>query len=301
MTGVINNFGGFYSSWVYFNEARNCGATLHLPCVNRGDYKTSITGTDIYVGFVHVANLESQVGKAISEERKANGEFLGLEDFIVRTGTSLEQMIILIRIGAFRFTGKTKAQLLWETHLLLGKNAEPSKSSTRIVNRQSSIENSVVNLKSEIVNPVLFYTPPKTYKLPSLEQNAVEDVYDEVELLGFPVKHTYFDLLETTFRGEIMAKNMIGSLGKKVRMLGQLVTIKYVRTVKKEWMYFGTFIDITGYFFDTVHFPDSAKNYPFRGDGIYLVLGKIVEEFGFPSMEVQKMAKMLLKKDPRAG
>jgi DNA polymerase-3 subunit alpha len=44
-----------------------------------------------------------------------------------------------------------------------------------------------------------------------------------------------------------------------------------------------------------------VKNYPFRGDGIYLVLGKIVEEFGFPSMEVQKMAKMPMKKDPRAG
>jgi DNA polymerase-3 subunit alpha len=145
----------------------------------------------------------------------------------------------------------------------------------------------------------LFYTPPKTYELPSLEQSTVEDVYDEVELLGFPVKHTYFDLLETNFRGEIMAKDMIGSLGKTVRMLGQLVTIKYVRTIKQEWMHFGTFIDITGHFFDTVHFPDSVKNYPFRGDGIYLVLGKIVEEFGFPSMEVRKMAKMPLKKDPR--
>jgi DNA polymerase-3 subunit alpha len=318
MTGVINNFGGFYSSWVYFNEARNCGATLHLPCVNRGDYKTSITGTDIYIGFVHVANLESSVAKRIQEERKANGGYFGLEDFIVRTGTPLEQMIILIRIGSFRFTGKTKAQLLWEAHLLLGKNAESSSSVPRIIHRQSSIENHrsrITNLPSHIsyptshisyptsqtVNPLLFHTPVKSYELPTLEQNTVEDVYDEVELLGFPVKHTYFDLLETTFRGEILAKEMIGSLGKKVRMLGQLVTIKYVRTVKKEWMHFGTFIDNTGHFFDTVHFPDSVKNYPFRGDGIYLVLGKIVEEFGFPSMEVQKMAKMPLKKDPRAG
>jgi DNA polymerase-3 subunit alpha len=277
MTGVINNFGGFYSSWVYFNEARNCGATLHLPCVNRGEYKTSIAGTDIYVGFIHVANLENSVAKRISEERKTNGNYSGLEDFITRTRIPIEQLILLVRIGALRFTGKSKAQLLWESHLLLGK--KPSGTG----------------------QDPLFYTPPKTYELPSLEKNTVEDVYDEVELLGFPVKHTYFDLLETSFRGEIMAKDMIGSLGKKVRMLGQLVTIKYVRTVKKEWMHFGTFIDITGHFFDTVHFPDSVKNYPFRGDGIYLLLGKIVEEFGFPSMEVQKMAKMPLKKDPRAG
>jgi DNA polymerase-3 subunit alpha len=321
MTGVINNFGGFYSSWVYFNEARNWEATLHLPCVNRGDYKTSITGTDIYVGFIHVANLESQVGKAISEERKANGEYTGLENLIFRTGVPLEQLIILIRIGALRFTGKTKAQLLWESHLLLGKKTESSRSSGRTVKRQSSIENSfensrsndnwkteiensIENRKSEIVNhkdPVLFQTPVKNYQLPTLEPTTVEDVYDEVELLGFPVKHTYFDLLETTFRGELMAKDMMASLGRKVRMLGQLVTIKYVRTVKKEWMHFGTFIDSTGHFFDTVHFPDSVRNYPFRGDGIYLVLGKIVEEFGFPSMEVQKMAKMPLRKDPRAG
>jgi DNA polymerase-3 subunit alpha len=82
-------------------------------------------------------------------------------------------------------------------------------------------------------------------------------------------------------------------------MLGQLVTIKYVRTVNKEWMHFGTFIDVHGNFFDTVHFPKSVKEYPFRGDGIYLILGKIVEEFGFPAMEVEKMAKMPLKKDPR--
>jgi DNA polymerase-3 subunit alpha len=301
MTGVINNFGGFYSSWVYFNEARNCGATLHLPCVNRGDYKTSITGTDIYVGFIHVNNLENSVAKRISEERKVNGEYLGLEDFIRRTGTTLEQMIILIRIGAFRFTGKTKAQLLWESHLFLGKRSDFPKSAIRKVNSLATIENARVNVSSDFVNPALFYSPPKTYELPTLEPTTVEDVYDEVELLGFPVKHTYFDLLETSFRGEIMAKNMMDFLGKKVRMLGQLVTIKYVRTVKKEWMHFGTFIDITGHFFDTVHFPDSVKNYPFRGDGIYLVLGKIVEEFGFPSMEVQKMAKMPLKKDPRSG
>jgi DNA polymerase-3 subunit alpha len=57
-------------------------------------------------------------------------------------------------------------------------------------------------------------------------------------------------------------------------------------------MHFGTFIDLHGEFFDTVHFPPSLKSYPFRGDGIYLLLGKIVEEFGYPSLEVEKMAKM---------
>jgi DNA polymerase-3 subunit alpha len=89
-------------------------------------------------------------------------------------------------------------------------------------------------------------------------------------------------------------------IGKKVRILGRLVTIKWVPTVRKEVMNFGTFLDVDGEFFDTVHFPPSLKTYPFRGDGIYLIYGKIVHEFGFPSIEVEKMAKMSFKPNPQA-
>jgi DNA polymerase-3 subunit alpha len=64
-------------------------------------------------------------------------------------------------------------------------------------------------------------------------------------------------------------------------------------------MHFGCFLDVEGEFFDTVNFPDSLKKYPFRGHGIYLILGKVVEEFGFPSIEVHKMAKLPMKEDPR--
>ena len=96
-----------------------------------------------------------------------------------------------------------------------------------------------------------------------------------------------------------MAAQLMKSVGKRVRMLGQLITIKYVRTTKKEIMHFGTFVDATGEFFDTVHFPASLQQYPFKGDGIYLMLGTITQEFGHPSLEVEKMAKMPLKSDPR--
>lgn len=106
-------------------------------------------------------------------------------------------------------------------------------------------------------------------------------------------------MLQTSFRGEISARQLPVSTGKMVRMAGILVTIKYVRTVKNEIMHFATFIDNEGEFFDTVHFPDIARAFPFRGRGVYLLLGKVVEEFGFPSLEVAKMAKLPLKADPR--
>jgi DNA polymerase-3 subunit alpha len=60
-------------------------------------------------------------------------------------------------------------------------------------------------------------------------------------------------------------------------------------------MHFATFVDYEGNLFDTVHFPDSLKNYPFRGDGIYLMMGKVVDEFGYASLQVEKLAKLPLK------
>ena len=275
-TAVINNFGGFYRTWVYFNEAKRQGATIELPCVNHSRSETCIMGQTIYIGFVHVQNIEQNTIHQLLEERVQNGTFLSLTDFIGRVNCSKEQLILLIRLGAFRFCGKTKAELLWEAHMLINRPAL------------------VIQTRS------MFQPQERRYQLPIFEQLPLADAYDEIELLGFPVTLSPFDMLETNFRGEVFAKNMMKNVGRNVRMLGRLVTIKYVRTSRNETMHFGTFTDVQGEFFDTVHFPPSIKVYPFRGDGVYLILGRIVEEFGFPSLEVEKIAKMPLKPNPKA-
>lgn len=273
MTAVINNFGGFYQSPVYFNEARRYGANIELPCVNHSNYTTTISGRDIYIGFVHVQNLEYKLAQAVVAEREAGGPYLGLEDLARRTLTGLEQLILLIRINALRFTGLPKGQLLWKAHLLAGKKPQPAKQ--------------------------LFAAAEKEYHFPPPDTDPLQDAYDEMELLGFTVSVSPFDMLKTDFRGELPATQMISQVGRTVRMVGWLVTIKYVRTVKREMMHFGCFLDHQGNFFDTVHFPPSAKQWPFRGSGVYLMLGTITEEFGFPSLTVEKMAKLPVRADPR--
>ena len=40
------------------------------------------------------------------------------------------------------------------------------------------------------------------------------------------------------------------------------------------------------------------KNHPFRGDGIYILLGEVIEEFAYGRLEVHKMAKMAMLKNP---
>lgn len=275
MTAVINNFGGFYKTWVYVQQAQKAGATIHLPCINQSTYYTNIYRSDIYLGLVHVQNIEHKVSLKIVEERQLNGAFTSLEEFIRRTQISLEQLLLLIRVQALRFTQKAKKELLWEAHLLLGhKVPQPG-------------------------NNFLFQEPAKHFSLPQLIHTNIEDAYDEMELLGFPVSGSYFDMLQTTARGDILTKDLLLYLGQKVRMMGILVTTKYVRTIRGEVMQFGTFLDAGGDFFDTTHFPPSLKAWPFKGNGVYLVYGKVVEEFGFPSMEVEKMAKLPFRKDPR--
>lgn len=276
MVAVINNFGGFYRTWVYVHEARRYGAVIQLPCVNNSNYKTTIYGTDIYLGFIHVMSLEDKLGISIEESRRTEGPFRDMSDFITRLNPGLEQMILLIRAGAFRFTGKNKGELLWEAHMLMNKSKpEPMRR--------------------------LFSLPSRDFTLPRLEHCCLDDAYDEIELLGFPVSMSWFDMLETSFRGEIKARELNAHKGMTVKMVGHLVTIKYIKTVKKEWMNFGCFIDHEGSFFDTTHFPQSLVNYPFKGAGTYLILGKVVDEFGYASIEVEKMAKLPVKPDKRYG
>jgi DNA polymerase-3 subunit alpha len=277
MVGVINNFGGFYSAKVYVNEARKAGGIINLPCVNKSSLHTAVYGKDVYLGFIHVKSLEHSVANAIETERAKNGLFRNLEDFIQRTNIGMESLRTLIRIDALRFTGHDKRQLLWEAYMMFDKE------------KAKLCESSVA----------LFSSALPEWEIPKLEYNKIEDAYDEMELLEFPVTLTAFDLLKTKSRGDCMAQDLMNFSGKKVRILGNYVTYKWVRTIRGDTMAFGTFLDEQGNFFDTTHFPPSLKAYPFSGNGVYLILGKVVEEFGFPSIEVEKMAKLPIHPDPR--
>ncbi|WP_276090395.1 DNA polymerase III subunit alpha [Pedobacter sp. JY14-1] len=274
MVGVLNNYGGFYTRWLYVHELRKAGANVHLPCVNHSNSVVSLYGTDAWLGFIGIQGLESKFIEGIPEERRQNGHYTDLEDFVKRTEISLEQVVVLIRVGAFRFTRKSKKALLWDAHTLLGQKAKPSN------------------------HAELFQVQARHYTLPDLVNTKLEDAYHELELLGYPLTLSMFDLLKTSFRGQIQAKDLTAYTGQTIKMVGQYVCEKTVRTRNNKKMWFGTFLDNDGSFFDTTHFPKDTPSYPFRGTGCYLILGKVVEDFGFPSIEVQKFAKLEIAENP---
>jgi DNA polymerase-3 subunit alpha len=276
MVAVINNFGGFYHTWVYFNEAKRLGAKLHLPDINRSLQLTTIYGKDVYMGLIHIQSLEKSLIQQIVHERNEGGNYKNLADFVYRINPGIESLLLLIRVDAFRFTGKEKSALMWEAHTLLKKTPK----------------NKEVEMRS------LFPLISKEFVLPQLESDLIIDAYDEIELLGFPLSSSYFDLLKTNFRGDIKAKQLNNYVGKQLRMLGHLVTIKYVKTVRRDYMHFATFMDDEGNLYDSVHFPNSLKYYPFQGDGLYLMYGKVVEEFGYAMLEVSKLARLAIIENP---
>jgi len=276
MVAVLNNYGGFYSRWVYVHELKKAGAKVHLPCVNHSSDIVTINGNDVYLGFIGVQGLENKLIEIIPAERDRNGKYEDLEDFVKRTQITLEQGVTLIRLGALRFTGKDKKTLLWDIYRYLGQ-------------------------KQKILNHTeLFKIEQKSHQLPQLENSAIEDAYNELELLGFPLHFSMFDFLKTNYRGDVMAADLNKHVGITIKMVGNYVCEKTVRMVKNTKMWFGTFIDANGDFFDTTHFPNTTSGYPFKGKGCYLILGKVVEDFNFPSIEVLKFAKLDIHMNPVA-
>lgn len=280
MCATINNFGGFYSTELYVHEARMHGADIQAPCVNRSDYLTTLVGNQLYLGFIHLHEFEIRAAEKLVKARAAKGAFVDFDDFIDRVAMGIEQVSILIRVGAFRFTGVNKRELLWQAHMKLGKStAEP-------------------------ITEKLFGVSHKNYTLPPLTTTPEEEAFDQMELLGFPLCNP-FDLLESPPEQFLLASDLPATAGRPthlnrhITLYGYLVTAKVTKTSNGKRMHFGNFLDYNGYFFDTVHFPQVAERFPFRGRGVYIVSGKVSEEFGCYSIEVTSMQKAALIPDPR--
>jgi len=215
-----------------------------------------------------VKKAAQRLAKEVGAERQKHGPFKTLNNFLRRVDLGLEQVRILIRVGAFRFTGKTKQKLLWEAMLFY------SEAKVRIPSTAD-----------------LFDTEPKEYPLPHFETNAIEDSFDEMELIGFPLNDP-FQLLPDRNYGDTVARELEGKLHQTVTIVGYLVTTKDTRTRRGHIMHFGTFYDCHGEIFDSLHFPNIATKYPFRGRGFYRMMGKVIEEFGVHVIEVSGMEKV---------
>jgi DNA polymerase-3 subunit alpha len=274
MTATINNFGGFYSTELYVHEARMHNGIIEAPCINKSFTQAIIKEKTIYLGFMFLQSLEAKTINRILNERKENGKFESLDDFIERVPISMEQISILIKINGFRFTKINKRELLWEAHLKISKTV----------------------IKEDIVT--LFKTERVTYNTPELPSTELENAFDSIELLGFSLCNPFY-LLEKHSISNLRAKHLTQLENKLIIIEGYLITTKNTKTSNGKMMHFGTFLDRDGDFLDTVHFPPTVAKYPFRGKGIYSITGKVMVEFDCVTIEVLKMERLAIIEDPR--
>ena len=382
LVGVANNFGGFYRTEFYLHEAKRAGAVIEAPCINTSEELCSLHAAGrsplaasrshdrpaasgqqpkarIHLGLGNIKGLEGDTVQLILQERRRNGPYADLQDLLARVPLGLEQARILIRVGALRFTGKSKPELLWDATLL----HRPAAVST---------------------DGDLFITRVEEPRLPDLQHYPLADAYDELELLGFPLcdpftlveeqclptepthdsayaqnprstvsahgpthdsartpaLHTtvpahqpahdsaHAHALSTVREGpragtvarepgavalstvrdgpregtaRILAREMSSCVGRKVEMLGYMIHVKTTTTQTGNYMSFGSFIDPAGDFWDSTQFPQVAAQYPFRGRGVYRLIGVVEEEFGHCALRTTSMEKLPWKPDPRYG
>jgi len=275
MVATLRNGGGFYSTEHYLHEAMRLGAQISAPCVQHSEGEVGLCGREIRLGLLMIRGINEDFVARLLAERKRGGVFANLPDFCRRLSPLREQLILLVRIGAFRFTGLSKKALMWEAHLhTLEKVSVPSS------------------------GMLFFRDVSPTPDLPLLEEADHESAFEEYELLGFPLSSP-FSLLSGTPPAGIFSADMKAHRGRVVVVNAYLVSIKDTRTVKGDRMQFGTFVDQRGDYIDTVHFPPVVARYPFRGPGVYHLLGRVTEELGFYSLEVQRMELWPRIPDPR--
>ncbi len=279
-TAVINNFGGFYRTEFYVHAARKSGATIEAPCINESLVLTRIQGKTLWLGLGLIDGLEQQCVRKLLLSRDQAGPFSSLSDFKQRVEPGLEQLKILIQIGACRSWQRSRKALLWEAHALYASK------------------------KAVAQTEKLFLEPTKEYQLPSLEDSWLEVAHDERNLLGFSLTNP-FQLIQgaedphNPHLSKTRSKHFKQLLHKNTLIEGYLVTVKPTKTIGGKEMNFGTWLDADGHYFDSIHFPPSLQTHPFNGRGVYRLWGKITEDYGVFNIEVSRMIKIPYQADPR--
>lgn len=264
MAAVISNQGGFYSTYAYLSEARRMGLTVLPPDVNASDWAYTGLGRTIRIGLMQVKTLAEATGRRIVAERASGGSFRSFQEFLSRVKPEQGEARALIRAGCCdSLAGElTRPALLWRLYAD-GSGAAP---------------------------------------LPIPEEYApARKAAHEVETLGFPIsRHPLDPYREQGERlGAIPGSAMARYAGRRVRMLGCLITEKFAETKDGLPMEFATFEDQTA-LYDATLFPKVYRRcchllFPNRP---YVLFGVVEEQFGVATLTIEELQPLGRLREP---
>ncbi len=236
MASVLNNGGGFYSAAVYIQESKRFGLKIELPSINESEKEYVGKGAAIRIGLKAIKNLSYSAIEKIIKERKRNGKYVSLADFLVRTKLAYEETAMLIKCGAMGCFCKTRPTLLRLLDIY--------------IHRRKLIEESYSDLfMSETFKLENEVQTNQNYSLAGICR-------EEYEAFNYMVTrhplHFFKEWIEQPVI--VLAKDMFRNRGRRVKMIGWYMTSKRIKTKQGEIMKFLSLEDLTGTF-EAVIFP----------------------------------------------
>jgi DNA polymerase III subunit alpha len=266
LAAMCSSGAGFYHVSAYVEEAKRWGIPVLLPSVNhsRAEYTPEPVAGDgrgagkkaLRIGLMQVKGLRAETIAAIVAARDREGPYRSLEDFLRRVPASRDELHSLIKCGAFdEVSGGeadgdgrpvTRPMRLWQLNLLLAGRAGAKPAA-----------------------PLLFADagrPPAAPggTIPPLADYGREQrLAYEQEILEVTVSGHPLDLVARngeTWSTELDPARPAVSGGRRVELLGWLITFRAVGTKDYRNMMFLTLEDQRGVF-EAVLFPEAYQRY----------------------------------------
>ena len=128
-TALFNNQPmGFYSLDALGRDAGRHNVEVTLPDINQSDVYCTVENGTVRIGFGFLRDWGSDIAEEVVSERKRNGPYRYLADFVRRAPARLSRTAIenLVWVGGCDAFGLTRRELLWQVGLWLPPKTEQS-------------------------------------------------------------------------------------------------------------------------------------------------------------------------------
>jgi DNA polymerase-3 subunit alpha len=257
------------------DECKKIGIKVLPPDINESEEDFSVVGDNlIRFGLSAVKNVGSNFVEEVVRERKQNGPFSSLSDFLDRIETkdlNKKSMESLIKAGAFdKFEERNRLVLNLEN--ILEYNRENKKNKA---NGQKNLFSNIFDFKKEI-------------KLAASEPaKNIEKLSWEKELLGLFVTSHPLESFKGLFEKKSLPIAKVNSdiIGKQIRIGGIISSIKKIITKTGRPMLFVNIEDLTDKI-EVVAFPSIIERNPtlFQENKIVFISGRVDNRDGVPKI-----------------
>lgn len=222
LTAVLRSARGFYSALVYVLELLRRGHRFCLPDVNRPLFAFWFRNGVVYYPLSRIKGLGHRFSKRWEAELK-RATFSDFDDFLARALPESSDLLLLAKSGALGCFFENRFEAVWEAEHY---------------DRKSYVERS----------ERLLVPDPNRGEFPFKKADWTVFARWEVELLGYPVSMTPFELwLDGIDRVSTVTLSQLEDfVGREVEVVGIIVSVRNFVAVNGKAMKFVSIADETG-------------------------------------------------------